>query len=252
MVLREATEEDIEGIREVAKASLLASYGHAVDEEIIDEAVERWYDAEELKRELNDTNAIFFVALEDGDIAGFAQSYVVERRETVGEIDWLHVAPDHRGGGVGSDLLAEIEQALLERGVERIEGRVLEANAAGTGFYDARGFDQTGETTVDIGGEEFVEEIYTKFPEGSTPSQVLLEQRVTEDGTTLYIAYDEEERASVGPFFRVYLDRDREDAYGWYCGACESFDTAMDAMGRIECSDCGNRKKATRWDAAYL
>jgi hypothetical protein len=29
-------------------------------------------------------------------------------------------------------------------------------------------------------------------------------------------------------------------------------DVAVDTMGRIECNDCGNVSKATRWDAAYM
>jgi hypothetical protein len=26
----------------------------------------------------------------------------------------------------------------------------------------------------------------------------------------------------------------------------------MDSMGRIVCNNCGNKRKATRWDASYL
>jgi primosomal protein N' len=36
------------------------------------------------------------------------------------------------------------------------------------------------------------------------------------------------------------------------CSNCESFDIAMDSMERLECNDCGNQKKPTRWDASYL
>ena len=36
------------------------------------------------------------------------------------------------------------------------------------------------------------------------------------------------------------------------CGGDEGFDVAMDTMERLECNECGNRRKAARWDAAYL
>ena len=32
----------------------------------------------------------------------------------------------------------------------------------------------------------------------------------------------------------------------------ETIETAMDPMGRIVCNECGNRHRATRWDAAYI
>lgn len=252
MDLREATAEDIEEIREVATESLTASYGHALNEEIIAAAVDRWYDEEQLTEDLTDEDAVFVVAVEQGDVIGFAQSYVVERRDLVGEIDWLHVAPDYRGEGFGKQLLARVEQELVERGVERVEARVLEENEAGAGFYEEHGFDQVGQRDVDIADRSFVEQLYSKFPEEAGGRQVLTESREGPEDQQLFIAFDESERASDGPFYPAYNDRSREDRYGYFCGNCESFDVAVDSMDRVECNNCGNRSKPSRWDAAYL
>ncbi|UIP00247.1 GNAT family N-acetyltransferase [Halobaculum sp. CBA1158] len=251
MDLRNATTEDVEGIRETARASLSASYGHALSADLIDGAVEAWYDAGEVTETLTDDDAVFVVAVDDGDVVGFVQSYLVERREPVGELDWLHVHPDHRGKGIGDDLLRRAETELLERGAERIEGRVLAANEAGAEFYEGEGFSEVGERTVDIGGESFLERVYARFPEG-TGEQVLTEARVTDDGDQLYVAYDEADRASMAPFYATYADREREERVGYVCGNCESHDVTVDTMDRVECSDCGNKRKASRWDAAYL
>lgn len=68
---------------------------------------------------------------------------------------------------------------------------------------------------------------------------------------TLYIARDETERGSEAPFFVVYSTEDRDERWGYFCGNCEGFDTAMDPMGRIVCTDCPNRRKPTEWDAAH-
>ncbi|WP_277554254.1 GNAT family N-acetyltransferase [Halobaculum limi] len=251
MDLRDATTEDVEGIRATAHASLTASYGHALSTDLIDEAVENWYGEESLSEALTDENAVFVVAVEEGDVVGVVQSYFVNRREPVGELDWLHVHPDHRGKGIGDDLLARAETELLERGAERIEGRVLAANEAGAEFYEGEGFTDIGERTVEIGGEPFVEHVYARFPAGGG-EQVLTEARVTDDGTQLYVAYDEADRASIAPFYVTYADRERTERMGYICGNCESFSVTVDTMDRVQCNDCGNKRKASRWDAAYL
>ncbi|MFB6096781.1 MAG: GNAT family N-acetyltransferase [Haloferacaceae archaeon] len=252
MDLREATTEDVDEIRTVATQSMTASYGHALGEEIIDAAVDRWYDEAQLGDDLADEDTVFVVAVENGTVVGFAQSYVVRRRDLVGEIDWLHVAPDHRGHGIGDQLLARVEQELVEHGVERIEARVLEENEAGAGFYEEHGFDRIGDRDVDIADRSFSEQLYSKFPEAAGGRQVLIESREGPDGQQLFIALDESERASKAPFYPAYRDRDREDRYGYFCSNCESFDVAVDSMERVECNECGNRRKPSRWDAAYL
>lgn len=68
----------------------------------------------------------------------------------------------------------------------------------------------------------------------------------------LYLATDERERGSAGPFYPAYIDDDRSQRYGYVCGRCDSTAVEMGPMGRLECSDCGNARKPTRWDAAYL
>lgn len=246
---RTATAADVSGIRSVARASIAASYGHALADDVIEQAVETWYSADELDTELADDDATFVVASTDDGIVGFAQSYYVNRREPVGEIDWLHVHPDHRGVGIGAGLLERVETRLRSRGVERIEGRVLVANEAGGAFYEGQGFTAAGERDVAIGDTEFTERLYSKFTDSD--EQVLTEARTTSDGERVYVAYDESDRASDAPLYTTYADRERDERVGFLCGACGELVDTMDSMGRVECT-CGNRRKATRWDAAYL
>lgn len=252
MEIREASAGDIDGIRDVARASLTASYGHVMDEEIIDSAIAKWYSEAAIAEDVDAADAVFLVAVADGDVVGFAQGYVLENRETIAEIDWLHVVPDFRNQGIGTDLLEHLEQALLEHGVERLEGLVLAENEPGVGFYADRGFAKAGERAVNVGGKAFTEQVYIKFSTEVESAQVVTESRPGPEGEVLYVAYDESFRASKEPFYAVYADHDRTERWGWFCGACESFNTAVDTMDRIECNECGNRRKAARWDAAYL
>ena len=77
-----------------------------------------------------------------------------------------------------------------------------------------------------------------------------MEQLSTGAGT-LYVARDETERGSDGPFYVLYRTTDRSARWGYLCGNCESPNTAMDTMGRIVCNDCPNQRKPTEWDAAH-
>jgi ribosomal protein S18 acetylase RimI-like enzyme/ribosomal protein S27AE len=248
MDIRQATSDDIAAIRRVARASLAESYGHALDADLIDSVVERWYDPEDLSNDLADEDTYFVVAEDGGEIVGFVQSYVVSRREVIGEIDWLHVDPDHRGRGIGTGLLQALEDELLGVGVERLEGSVLVANEMGTGFYDEHGFSSAGERRINLAGQELAERVYVKFPD-STMDDDLGERTV--NGRTVHVAYDEAVRGASGVFHAVYMDREREERYGWAC-SCGNVGVVMDTMERLECGECGNKSKATRWDAAYL
>ncbi|MFB6210646.1 MAG: DUF5816 domain-containing protein, partial [Halobacteriales archaeon] len=55
---------------------------------------------------------------------------------------------------------------------------------------------------------------------------------VTDDDQTVYVATDESERGSKGPFFVVYTDDTHETRWGFRCGNCETLNNAMDTMGR--------------------
>ena len=251
MHVRDAVDEEIESIRDVALASLTASYGHAVAEELLGDAVERWYDADELGEDVTDPNTVFLVAEIDDDVVGFAESYVIDRRDRVGEIDWLHVHPDHRGEGVGSALLEAVETALRDADVDAVEGRVLVDNEAGVAFYERGGYDHAGDRYVDIGDETFTENVYVESGIESDDDWSAVDELELDD-ETVYVSYGEAVRGSQAPFYSAYETEDQSSRYGWFCGHCDSIDNAMDSMGRIECNACGNRRKATRWDSSYL
>jgi ribosomal protein S18 acetylase RimI-like enzyme len=251
MDIRNATTDDVDAVRRVASESMAASYGHVIDEAAITAAVDEWYGPDRLIETLADDDAVFVVAVDSGSVVGFAQSEISTGREAVGYLDWLHVVPRHRGGGIGSQLLRRLKQQLVDVGIDRLEGRVLVENQTGVSFYEEQGFSEVGTRNVEIHGETFEEQVYTTGLESTDADPNGLVERTT-DGKTVYVAYDESARGSDAPFFAVYLDEERAEPYGWMCGGEEGFDVAMDTMERLECNECGNRRKAARWDAAYL
>lgn len=77
-----------------------------------------------------------------------------------------------------------------------------------------------------------------------------MDERTGPGGRTLYLA-STAENGNKGPFRVVYADSDAERRWGFFCTNCDSFDNAVDSMGRIQCNDCSNFHKAEEWDAAH-
>ena len=73
----------------------------------------------------------------------------------------------------------------------------------------------------------------------------------TSNGDRVYVDRTRAERGTSGPFYLVFTDPDSDSRWGFACGHCDSLDTAMDTMGRIQCTECGNLRKPDEWDAAH-
>jgi ribosomal protein S18 acetylase RimI-like enzyme len=249
MEIRDARTSDAQGIAETARASLRASYD-LLDEETIDEVVAEWYDGKRVADAVNDEDSAWMVA-EDGDeVVGFVQGILVDAEPPVGEVHWLHVAPDAREEGVAQQLLGQVQETFEKRGAGRLRGTVLAEHEEGWSFYEADGFERADERAVTVAGEEYDEYVYERVIDESVEDLVV--EPVDTPAGELFVNFSEGERGSKAPFYAAYRTEDLQEKYGWYCSNCESVATAMDSMGHIECNDCGNRRKATRWDASYL
>ncbi len=81
----------------------------------------------------------------------------------MGEVRALYVIPDRWRSGVGSALMVEAVQLLLDRGFTEAALWVLEDNARGRRFYEAAGWRPDGGTQrLAIGGRELGEVRYRK------------------------------------------------------------------------------------------
>ena len=246
MEVREATPSDGADIRRVATASLRETYADPLGENIVEHAADEWYASDRLADRLAADDVAYLVADADDGVVGFSESEL--DGDAAAAIQWLHVHPDARGEGVGVELLEYTEAALRERGASRVEGRVLAANDAGNEFYRDHGFSRSGDVNLDVAGSVHTEHRYVKLPTGGAE----LTERRDSPGGPLWVAFDERERGSEAPLYTAYRDEDRTEKHGFYCANCGTADTAMNTMGQVTCNDCGNERRATRWDAAYL
>lgn len=242
MDIREARPDDQEAVRDITQRSLESSY--SLSPTTIEGAVEEWYGQERYEEKITDDEKLLLVSEVDG-VVGFTEGVLVAEG---GQADllWLHVHPGHRGRDIGIDLFEATEKRLTERGAAYLRGRVLSDNQTGASFYEMLGFEQVDEDRVEIGGEQYVEYIY------SNAVSRQLQSFVTEDGEVVYVDMADEEVGSDAPFNVVLSDPNGEARYGYFCSNCERPANAMSANGRIKCDGCGNTRKPTRWDASYL
>lgn len=245
MDIRNATQDDNESLREIARRSLTESY--PLNPEVIAAGIDEWYSSTEFERKLTDPNHHILVAEHTPpsgpEPIGFVEMTISDT--SVADIRWLHVDPPFRDLGVGSKLFETARETALNSGATQIRGRVLADNTDGNAFYSAHDLSKSGEAALEIAGESFTEHIYVELKEN-------LRLLTTESGTELFVDPDLAESGSTGSFYVVFSDPERDTKWGFYCSNCDSLVTTMDTMDRIACTTCGNTRKPTRWDAAYL
>jgi ribosomal protein S18 acetylase RimI-like enzyme len=241
MEIREPRTRDRPAIRDVARRSLEASY--SLGPRAITSAIEEWYDENRLREIVSDDERLLLVVEADTQVVGFSESVVTG--EATAQLLWLHIDPDYRGENYGQQLFDTTRDHLEGQGIDTLQGRVLADNQAGNAFYEAQGLTKVGEEAVDIDGTSYAEHVYADVDEDGL-------EAVDIDGETVYVSHSSTETGSIAPFHVIYTEPDREDIYGYWCSRCEDFANAMDAMGRIQCDGCGNARKPTRWDSAYL
>lgn len=82
------------------------------------------------------------VAERDGEVVGMAVWFLSFSTWNGTNGIWLedlYVHPDHRGSGLGRELLATLARTCVERGYERLGWSVLDWNEPALGFYRSLG-----------------------------------------------------------------------------------------------------------------
>lgn len=101
--------------------------------------------------EKGSANTFTHVAEVDGVVVGMALWYLTFSTWTGVNGIWLedlYVQPEHRGSGLGKELLATLARVCVERGYQRLEWWVLDWNEPSIGFYRSLGAVGQDEWTV--------------------------------------------------------------------------------------------------------
>lgn len=155
--VREATAEDVESIRSIARRSWERAYEDVLSDETVDELLAAGYSTTAIEELVTSPEAELFVATADDEPVGYA-STTPDESARVGDVS-VYVEPDRWSEGIGSRLLERTEAALADRGIERVRDSVLVENDAANAFYGAR-YEKVDERDVEIGGETHTANVY--------------------------------------------------------------------------------------------
>ena len=94
-----------------------------------------------MRRLVNSSHAVTWIAEEDGRMAGFGiVEWTRERGGLIAYIQTIEVAPERRGRGVGGELLRRMEDSAREAGARAIGLHVDEGNGDAIRLYEAHGY----------------------------------------------------------------------------------------------------------------
>ena len=151
ILIRDAGNDDANGIAHVQVAGWLETYRGMISDSFLDKI-------------LSDPNDVYhraFVAIKDGQIVGFA-NYGKEHSgdsDYLGELFAIYVLKEFQGQGIGRELVKHVAQGLLNQEVLSMLVWVLVANPYQQ-FYESLGGVYLREQTIVFEGESLYEKAY--------------------------------------------------------------------------------------------
>lgn len=130
-----------------------ATFGHSVPPEDLEDFLRTTYSTEAVRAEFADPSKTYLVARTgDGQIAGIAQLHrgqthpsVVGQANELAVMQKVYVDTSAHGQGIGSKLIAAIEQLARAEGFKKLWLTVWEENVRAQKLYIKLGYVKTGE-----------------------------------------------------------------------------------------------------------
>lgn len=251
MNIRTATVDDIDAIRATARRSFRQSY--ALSPQQLELLLDGRFSTTALERRLEADDRTVLVAdpadEHDSDVAldGFTE------HRTDGTLKWLHVHPESRGQGVGTELLERVEDELSDDSTS-LRAELLGQASEGTQFLQRFDLEWAESGTTTVEGEAFDVQRFEHEGTDRAPNEPLVEipDEVTIDGAPCVVDHADAVSGTQAPFVGVYESESFEERVGVVCSQCGTTDVLMDELDRLECTECGNDQRPDDWDSAYL
>ncbi len=160
-MIRDARLQDAADMARVHVTSWQTTYQGLIDQSFLDSLTTE-NRTESWNRILRQTRGRVLVAEANGVIAGFC-TVGPSTDPDWGEVYSLYLAPEHWGVGMGRDLLAAGERALVKAGEDRALLWVLDRNTRARVFYERQGWALGKPIRIEnIGGSDLTEVRYEK------------------------------------------------------------------------------------------
>lgn len=145
-----ATVKDTDAIRKIALPSWQHTYSSILSAPQLSFMLQKIYNAERLKTEIEAANPIYLLLQEDGVSKAFAAYAPRMENEAVYKLHKLYCLPEEKGKGFGKALLKEVEQRMAAAGKKTLELNVNKFNPTKS-FYEKMGFEVSYEEDIPIG-----------------------------------------------------------------------------------------------------
>lgn len=114
---------------------------------IPDEYVKKAFEEETLQKAVKEGNATFYLAFENNDLIGFAQT--IQKGEGAAELDRIIIFPPYERRGIGTQLLQFALSDLEHKGVRNVFVITGKEETHARRFYEKNGFKMIKEETVE-------------------------------------------------------------------------------------------------------
>ena len=136
--IREATRKDLPGVVGIYNWAINQTFATIDSEPLSEEEAAQWWDAQTGRT---------LVAVDDGDVIGWARLLPWRQRGFEVVEDLVYVDPLYQKKGVGRELLARLIEAARETGCRTIVASVAADNRAGLRLHQSLGFEVVGTLT---------------------------------------------------------------------------------------------------------
>lgn len=162
ITIQPATPADIPTLRELARHIWHEHYPGIISREQIDYMLARMYDADTIRREMDD-GVEWSLVRGDGDAAGFIScEFDADARRV--KLHKLYLLPSLHGQGLGRQMLEQVRVWAAQRGACEIRLQVNKGNSRALRAYERAGFQVREAVVADIGGGFVMDDFILVLP----------------------------------------------------------------------------------------
>ena len=155
ITIRQADENDVSLLYDVCRQSYIQSFADHWVEGGLQWYLDKVYGMDVIKRDLKNTDIIYFISYYDGEPAGFMKVKVnsplsSQRAGTHLEIEKLYFLEKYKKKGLGKRMMACVSELAVKLGTDLIWLAVIDTNANAIRFYENNGFRFFDKTRLEI------------------------------------------------------------------------------------------------------
>lgn len=166
-MIRPVMLEEAALLQELSRLTYRDTFQGTTSDENLQEHLDTAYALSRLEKELKDPEVAFYFYQEGEDLLGYLRLNVGSAQtESIHdnslEIERIYIHPDHKGRGLGQELMNFALVQAQKLGKTAIWLGVWEFNGPALGFYQKNGFRQVGQHNFVMGDDVLTDLLYLK------------------------------------------------------------------------------------------